>query len=96
MTATRASPADVDAIGTHRSSTGEPLFEDDFCAIWQITSQVAAEAPRAGLDADSMIGDVVVDALDRGVHRLVNPHEYHVSITTAVRDEKRRLLEALR
>jgi hypothetical protein len=43
-----------------------------------------------------MIGDVVVDALDRGVHRLVNPHEYHVSITTAVRDEKRRLLEALR
>ena len=37
-----------------------------------------------------------VDALDPGVRRLVNPHEYHVSITTAVRDEKRRLLEALR
>jgi nicotinate phosphoribosyltransferase len=36
-----------------------------------------------------------VDALDPGVRRLVNPHEYHVSITTAVRDEKRRLLEAL-
>jgi nicotinate phosphoribosyltransferase len=36
-----------------------------------------------------------VETLDPGVRRLVNPHEYHVSITTAVRDEKRRLLEEL-
>jgi nicotinate phosphoribosyltransferase len=34
-----------------------------------------------------------VEDLDPGVRRLVNPHEYHVSITTAVRDEKLRLLE---
>jgi nicotinate phosphoribosyltransferase len=36
-----------------------------------------------------------VDALDPGVRRLVNPHEYHVSITTAVHEEKRRLLAEL-
>ena len=31
----------------------------DELTIWQITSQVAAEAPRAGLDADSVIGRLV-------------------------------------
>jgi nicotinate phosphoribosyltransferase len=34
-------------------------------------------------------------ALDPGVRRLVNPHTYHVSITEAVYEEKRRLLAAL-
>ena len=34
-------------------------------------------------------------ALDPGVRRLVNPHTYHVSITDAVFDDKRRLLATL-
>jgi nicotinate phosphoribosyltransferase len=48
------------------------------------------------LDAAAIRRQRDLDALDPGVRRLVNPHEYHVSITTAVRDEKRRLLEELR
>jgi nicotinate phosphoribosyltransferase len=36
-----------------------------------------------------------VERFDPGVRRLVNPHEYHVSITDAVFDLKRRLLEQL-
>jgi nicotinate phosphoribosyltransferase len=33
-----------------------------------------------------------VERFDPGVRRLVNPHEYHVSVTDAVFDLKRRLL----
>lgn len=47
----------------------------------------------ADLDAAADRRRTDVDALDAGVRRLVYPHEYHVSITTAVRDEKLRLLE---
>lgn len=36
-----------------------------------------------------------LDALDPGVRRLVNPHEYHVSITPRVHDAKQRLLREL-
>jgi nicotinate phosphoribosyltransferase len=36
-----------------------------------------------------------VDTLDPGVRRLVHPHTYHVSITDAVFDLKRRLLDDL-
>ena len=36
-----------------------------------------------------------IAALDPGVRRLVNPHTYHVSITDAVYEDKRRLLATL-
>jgi nicotinate phosphoribosyltransferase len=48
--------------------------------------ELAAAAARRQAD---------VEALDPGVRRLVNPHEYHVSITPAVRAEKLALLARL-
>lgn len=47
------------------------------------------------LEAIGLRRQADLDALDPGVRRLVNPHEYHVSITPAVREAKRRLLDDL-
>jgi nicotinate phosphoribosyltransferase len=52
-------------------------------------------AELADLEAAAARRRADIDALDPGVRRLVNPHTYHVSITPAVFDEKRRLLDAL-
>src|SRR5262245_17246867 len=46
MTTTRATPADVDALRAHRSSTGQPLFDDDFCA-WFAGADFGSLQPEA-------------------------------------------------
>jgi nicotinate phosphoribosyltransferase len=80
------------ALAADRWTTAEPLLET--IVDRGVVARGDLDAPDA-LDAAAARRQRDVDALDPGVRRLVNPHEYHVSITSAVRDEKRRLLEDL-
>jgi nicotinate phosphoribosyltransferase len=85
-----------------RPDVGRTLAADRWGEAEELTSPVVRDGAIVGdgglegladLDAIGERRTADLARLDPGVRRLVNPHEYHVSITTAVRDEKRRLLE---
>ncbi|WP_117000400.1 nicotinate phosphoribosyltransferase [Desertimonas flava] len=75
------------------------LRADRWSRAEELTATVVESGVAIGglddLDAAAARRRRDVDALDPGVRRLVNPHEYHVSITTAIHDEKQTLLERL-
>ncbi len=63
----------------------EPLLADAFVGGVGVLGDGTIEAARARRDAD-------VERLDPGVRRLVNPHTYHVSLSSELEAMKRQLV----
>jgi nicotinate phosphoribosyltransferase len=74
----------------HRSNVTRHLQPDDVHEVEEILVPAFDEgrrlddAPGLGAARRRRVGDL--ERLDVGVKRLVNPHRYHVSVTTAVRE----------
>lgn len=73
-------------LPAERISEVEPLLVE----VWS-EGKVVAELGGVGEARERRTADL--ERLDPGVRRLVNPHTYHVSLTTALRDLKAELVE---
>lgn len=87
-----------------RPDVGRTVASDRWGEVEELTSTVVSGGAivvdggaegLADLDAIGRRREADLDRLDPGVRRLVNPHEYHVSITPRVHDAKQRLLREL-
>jgi nicotinate phosphoribosyltransferase len=80
----------VDVHHPHRPSVTRTLAAGEVAEVEPLHSTVFANGKRSTeqepLDVLRGRRDADLARLDIGVRRLVNPHRYHVSVTTPVRD----------
>lgn len=76
-------------LSSQKISSVEPLLVDVLVDGERADSEPDLETIRARRDAD-------IERLDPGVRRLVNPHRYHVSLTTKLWDLKQELINEAR
>ena len=80
----------IDLYHPHRHDITRTLGVDETNEVEELHTTVFADGvrtvPQEPLDELRARRDTDLERLDIGVRRLVNPHRYHVSVTTAVRD----------
>ncbi len=86
----------LDVHHPHRPTVTRTLDPDETSDVEQLHSTVFSDGRRSReqepLDVMRSRRDADLGRLDIGVRRLVNPHRYHVSVTTAVRDLQEELV----